>query len=120
MDEVQSLLKQMVVPYADYASFLIDCATLDLVSKVQKLQNRGIRICKFKNMYERCSATWLQQELDVETLEKSRFSQLLYMMHKIAQKQGVTIPEDQRGTRADHKIKFNSHTYRLKTMYRSP
>ena len=37
--------KSMVVPYFDYGDILYHCASVKLLDKLQKLQNRGLKIC---------------------------------------------------------------------------
>ena len=108
MDEAQSFLiyKTMVVPYFDYANFAIECTVDDLVKKLQKLQNRGLRVCRFSNMYQRSSATDLHTHFKIAFLDHRRFVQLLLMMFKQSKVIGTLIPIENRRTRADHKVKF--------------
>ena len=108
MGEKQSLLiyKQKIVPYADYASFLIDCTTQDLVNKLQRLQNKALRIRKYKNMYQQCSATELHTEYGLSTLIDRRFRQLQCFMFKKSKEIGYSIEENLRRTRNDRKVKF--------------
>ena len=108
MGEKHSLLiyKQKIVPYADYASFLIDCTTQDLITKIQRLQNKALRICKYKNMYQRCSATELHTEYKLATLADRRYRQLLCFMFKKSKQIGYSIDENLRRTRNDRKVKF--------------
>ena len=110
MDEEQCVLvyKTMIVPYFDYANFAIECTTDDLVGKLQKLQNRALRVCRFSNMYERSSATDLHTHFELKTLDHRRDSQLLLMMFKKSKSNGHLIPLVERRTRGDHKIKFEN------------
>ena len=110
MDELQASLvyKQMVVPYFDYANFTIDCTTDSLIGKLQKIQNRGLRVCKYSNMYERSSATELHNYFDIKFLQHRRYTQLLMMMFKQSKTKGLIVPVEGRRTRGDHKVKFKA------------
>ena len=110
----------MITPFADYAHFLIDCATMDLIKKVQKLQNRGLRICRFNNMYERCSATALHEHFKLPELGRRRFEQLLSLMFKVSSRVGVHIDPENRRTRADEKVKIPIKNYTYKTLQKCP
>ena len=104
----------------DYASFLIDCTTQTLAGKLQKLQNRGLRISRYNNMYERCSATGLHDHFKVERFDKRRLTQLLCHMYENSATRGVTVPVEKRRTRADEKVKFNIGNYKYAAMKKSP
>ena len=119
-DKSHLIYKQMIVPYADYANFLVDCTTLDLVSKVQKMQNRGLRISRFSNMYERCSVTDLHSHFELKTLDSRRLSQLMCQMFKISQTRGIIVPVDERRTRNDSKVKIPLRDYIFKTLHKCP
>ena len=108
MEELQAFLvyKTMIVPYFNYANFALECTTEDLVKKLQKLQNRGLRVCRYSNMFERSSATALHDHFDIKFLDHRRYTQLLLMMYKQSKSKGMVIPVEERRTRGDHKVKF--------------
>ena len=122
LDESKAILynKTMIMPFADYASFLVDCTVNALVEKVQRLQNRGLPICKFGRMYERCSATELHVYFDVCKLDERRLSQLLCQMFKVSKVKGYTKPIENRRTRAESKVKFKIKRFTYITMQKSP
>ena len=109
LSEDQSILlyKQMILPYNDYASFVLDSTTQDLILKLQRIQNRALRVCRYNHMYERSSATALHDHFSMKFLDHRRYTQLLLFMYKQAKQIGTSIPEAARRTRADHKIKFD-------------
>ena len=111
MEENQSFLicTTMALPYFDYANFIVECTTGDLVKKLQKLQNRGLRVCRFNNMFERSSATELHVHFKIKFFDHRRYTQLLLMMYKQSKINGITVPIDQRRTRGDHKVKFEAN-----------
>ena len=39
------IYKSMVIPYLDYGDIIYHCSSIQLLDKLQKLQNRGLRIC---------------------------------------------------------------------------
>ena len=39
------IYKSMVIPYFDYGDILYNCSSEKLFTKLQKLQNRGLKIC---------------------------------------------------------------------------
>ena len=110
----------MVLPYFDYASFLIDCAVEDLIKKVQKIENRALRICRYSNMYERSSATELHDHFKINFLDHRRYTQLHLIMYKKSQIHGLLTPLENRRTRGDHKIKFQVVQNRLVSSDKNP
>ena len=122
LDENESLLiyKQTVVPYCDYASFTTECTVEDLVTKLQRLQNRALRICRFGYMFERSSATALHEHFKIQELKHRRYTQLLLMMYKQSKTKGLLVPEGRRRTRGDHKIKFDTRVNTYASTDRSP
>ena len=122
MEEESSLLvfKTMIVPYFDYASFVIDCTNVDIIKRLQRIQNRGLRVCRYNNMFERCSATDLHIHFDMKLLTHRRYTQLLLIMYKQSKHKGIVVPEHERRTRADHKIKFLHNVNRFTSTDKSP
>ena len=106
-DESILIYKQMILPYNDYASFVLDSTTQDLIIKLQRIQNRALRVCRYSYMYERSSATALHDHFNVKFLDHRRYTQLLMFMFKQSNLIGISIPEAARRTRADHKVKFD-------------
>ena len=110
----------MITPYADYSSFVVECSTNDLSTKLQRIQNRALRICKFKDMYAKTSVTELHTHFKIEKLSERRFHQLLSFMYKQANSKGLIINEDDRRTRNDGKIKFPPANYDYASTRKSP
>ena len=102
------------------ASFLIDCSTQDLIDKVQRVQNGGLRVCKYNNLYERCSVTELHTHFNLSRLADRRHKQLLTHMYKLSKTKGYTVPPEEARTRGDSKVKFKLKNVKLKTMQKSP
>ena len=122
LDEAKAILiyKQMIVPYADYAHYLVDCTTQDLTKKVNRLQGRGLQVARYNNMYEKCSVTELHTYFKMDTLDSRRFKQLLNLMYKVSIAKGEGIPLADRRTRGDHKIKIPCKQFKYKALSKCP
>ena len=122
MSEQQSLLiyKQMVIPYTEYASFILDCSTQELAAKIQKLQSRALRICRFNNRYERTSVTALHEYFKIDYVAHRRHVQLLMMMYKKSKTLGQLVQPELRRTRGDSKVKFDGAINRYRSTDKSP
>ena len=111
------IYKQTVVPYFDYCSFLSEGATVAVLLKLQRLQNRGLKICK--GNYDRIATAQLHAESKVQMLGERRKHQLLLIMFKQARKLKLR-PKANPRTRSDHKIKFVVKRPRLERFKKSP
>ena len=111
---------RMVMPYADYSSFVVECPTNDLAGKLQKIQNRALRICKFKDMYIRTSVTELHNYFQIDTLVERRFHQLILLMYKQSKIYGNNIDKFNRRTSNDDKVKFPPANYGCASTRKSP
>ena len=122
LEEEQSLIlyKQMIIPYPDYASFVIDCSSSDLTIKLQRIQNLALRICKFQDMFRRTSVTELHNDYNIQYLADRRFKQLLQLMYKQAATYGANVDEAQRRTRNDIKVKLPATNYVYASTSKSP
>ena len=96
--------KSMIVPVMDYCSFYLGGAQQNELQKLQRLQNRAIRIC--------CQLRIRGNHIDdmhndnkIHMLEKRRKQQLLCFMWKRSKTDRVRHIDNVR-TRGDRKIKF--------------
>ena len=85
--------------------------------KLQRLQNRGLKICK--GNYDRIATDLLHAESNVKLLADRRKEQLLLIMYKQAKKLNLRPTANPR-TRSDHKVKFALRRPRLERFKKSP
>ena len=71
-------------------------------------------------MYERCSATNLHTDFEIDLLEVRRYKQLLQFMFKISKTLGHDIADDRSRTRAYDKVKFDYVINHYTTSDKSP
>ena len=69
-----------ILPYLDYGDILYMMASQNLLQKLQRLQNRALRICLQKVGY--CSITGLNSEAKVAFLKDRRYSHMCNLMYK--------------------------------------
>lgn len=74
------LYKTMVLPIIDYCNFCFTACTEKLKTKVQRLQNRALRICLKSNRYDRTND--LHTRARIATLSKRREVDILKLFHK--------------------------------------
>ena len=75
-----AIYKSKVLPYFDYGDILYIGAHQQSLGKLQKLQNRGLRICL--NAEPRMSVMHLHNKSGINLLEHRRYSHLLILAYK--------------------------------------
>ena len=78
-DSVLNIYKAMMLPYFDYADVIIDGALNKDIDKLQKLQNKCLKICKGKE--RRFSNDAIHKLLKVPMLKDRREAHLLNFMY---------------------------------------
>ena len=99
---------------------VIDATTNDLIVKLQRIQGRALRICKYDKMYIKTSVTELHNHFRIELLVDRRFKQLLLLMFKQSKNIGTLVDDDNRRTRNDNKVKIGTVNYKFKSTQKSP
>ena len=113
-----TIYKTMIMPVPDYCSFYLGSAHQYELTKIQRLQNRGIRICT-KTAIRGTSVADLHSTNNVPILETRRKHQLVQQMWKLARKGHAT--QNPRGrTRGDLKLKFRERIPKSAFYQKSP
>ena len=73
------IYKSMVLPFFDYADVLLDKANGQELEKLQRLQNRGLKLCLGYN--KRTNTKQIHKEAQVPLLEDRRRAHLLNFMY---------------------------------------
>lgn len=99
----------MILPYFNYSNFLFHSCSLKTKTKIQRLQNRGLRVCLRAHPRENVAS--FHERTNLSTLENRRKTDILkYMFHLIHTNPSLQlIPTDGIGasTRARTGILFN-------------
>ena len=98
------IYKTMILPVMDYCSFYTGSATQSELTKLQQVQNRGLRICTLSRTCV-VSVNALHTVTSTLKLEDRRKRQLTKMMWKKALQGEVEMAANVR-TRGDRKLKF--------------
>jgi hypothetical protein len=86
------IYRQTIAPIFEYCSFVLGGASLMLLSKLQRTQNRGLRICVF-DYTRRIGTLDLHKLCKTGLLESRRKEQLLVLGYKHAAKLNKSTPE---------------------------
>ena len=103
-----TIYKTMIMPVPDYCSFYLGSARGYQLTKIQRLQNQGIRICT-KRAIRGNGILAMHQEHKVPLLEGRRNTQLAQHMWKLARR-GHARSNPRARTRGDRKLKFPERT----------
>ena len=108
VDKKTALLiyKQAVLPYFDYAGFLLVSCNQGQKKDLQTLQNNALRLCLRYRLVDKVSERILHYESNLQSLEQRRKLQLLKLMY-LQSKNLQNIKTAIRPTRAAEKIVFN-------------
>ena len=98
LTKMQSLIiyKSKMLPYYDYGDALYMGANQTSLLKLQRLQNRGLKICL--KVEARTNIRQLHRDSNVPFLEHRRVAHLLTLMHKGKEK-GIQLAEHTRHAR---------------------
>ena len=109
LDKRAALLvyKQAILPFVDYAGFLLLSASLGCKRDLQVLQNNALRICLRYRRQDHVSIERLHEEANLQSLEQRRIVQTLSLLHDCSINQ-ENIKVTMSRTRADAKIVFNT------------
>ena len=99
-----TVYKSMIAPVMDYCSFYTGSSCQSELTKLQRLQNRALRICT-KSRLREVSVNALHTVTGVLKLEDKRKKQLTKLMWKSAL-QGEAVTGEHARTRGDRKLKF--------------
>ena len=109
--------KQTVLPLTQYVSFVLSLNTKNDVEKLQKLQNRALRMCYNIQNPRDISIAQLHEMANVEMLQKRRMMQLLCIIYDIVYKsQKMTV----RNTRLANKHNIDINRANTQLYSKSP
>ena len=117
-----SIYKAMIRPYMDYGDFIIDSALSSKVEKLERLQDRIIRLIEYRPIREnRVTLNVLFNTNNVETLKDRRKRNILNIMYD----QSLNINNLHVNTcdinlRSSKKVKMKSSFTRLTKVMKSP
>ena len=116
------IYKQTILPYLDYASFLMDSAYQYSLALLDKIQKRGIRLIEYEKEYrKRDNIKRLMTKYRIENIRHRRDLQLLSFMYNESRS---AINLNQHSTslllRSSNKIKFKETLTRKTQVQKSP
>ena len=111
--------KQTVLPLVEYICYLMYLNRKHDIDKLQKLQNRALRLCCKINDPRLISVPDLHQQAHLLTLDQRREKQLLLLMYVVSRKVEFVKPI-RANTRQANKIILNSEIFRCSIYGRSP
>ena len=85
-----TIYKQYILPKLEYASILMDGVAPTHTNRLQKLQNKGLRICMNISVARDSNTADLHREFKIDTLHRV----LLLKMHSRAQSSENVIKKD--------------------------
>ena len=116
------IYKQTILPYLDYASFVMDSAHQYSLALIDKVQKRGIRLIEYEKDYtKREKIKTLMLEYGIGNLKQRRDNQLLSFMYNESRRiENLNCKMDGMALRSDSKIKFREKLTRKTTVQKSP
>ena len=98
--------KQAILPYLDYAGFVLLSCGKGNKKDLQILQNNALRICLRYCMIDHVAIEQLHAEVNLQSLEQRRIFQLLKLLYSCSMdREYLKITANR--TRADAKVVFN-------------
>ena len=116
------IYKQTILPYLDYASFLMDSAYQYSLSLLDKIQKRGIRLIEYEKDYRnRRSTKDLMSAYGLQSLRHRRDLQLLtFMYNESLNADNLNLRSHNILLRSSNKIKFMEKLTRKTSVQNSP
>ena len=111
--------KQTIMPLAEYAGYMLNLNRKLDADKLQKLQNRALRLCFNVNNPRDCSVVDLHRRANLDTLDIRRELQLLGLMYDISNNPSYIVTP-RANTRQAEKITFKTDIVSYDIYRRSP
>ena len=113
------IYKLTILPYMEYAGFLVVACTLEDRRDLQKCQNDALRICTKQRLRDHVRVDELHVKCNIISLEQRRRNQLLDLMYK--KRRDVSLHKVfPRNTRRSIRIVFKTANYQGTLYKRSP
>ena len=74
--------KHTILPYAEYAGYMLTSCTIDDKSDLQKCQNDALRICTRRRLADHIRISDLHKKCKIVSLEQRRRMQFLSLVYK--------------------------------------
>ena len=100
-------LKQAILPFIDYASFMLNSCNLGCKKDLQILQNNALRIYVRYKMVDHVTIDRLHAEANLQRLEQRRIFQLLQLLYDCSIKNDY-LKSTRNRTRAEAKYRVNA------------
>ena len=107
------IYKQTIMPLFEYASFILDSATKKNCNKLDKLQERAVRLIYFHKTFENGKRVFmdineLMKKYNIDHLDVRRKKQLLSLMFNLSKDETKLSVADENVvvTRSSEKVKF--------------
>ena len=113
------MYKHTILPFLEYAGFMLIACTIDERKDLQKCQNDALRICTNTKLNDRVRIDYLHEKCNIASLEQRRRQQLLMLMYKKSTDYTMhkVFP---RNTRESNRIVFKTDRYEGSLYKRSP
>ena len=113
------LYKQMILPFMEYAGFMLVACNLEDRRELQKCQNDALRLCVRSKISDRVKISEMHAKCKIISLEQRHRIQLLLLMYKKSKDQSChkVFP---RNTRESVRIVFKTDQYEGTLYKRSP
>ena len=113
------LYKHTILPFLEYAGFMLVACNIDDRHALQKCQNDALRICAQVRIKDRVKIDDLHKKFEIVSLEQRRRIQLLLLMYK--KSKDITMHKVfARNTRVSRRIVFKTDGYQGGLYKRSP
>ena len=111
--------KQTILPYLEYAGFLLISCTKDDRRDLQKCQNDALRMCTRVKLNDHVKIEKLHDKCKISSLEQRRRVQLLQLMYK--KSKDITLCKVfPRNTRESGRVVFKTDRFEVTLYKRSP
>ena len=113
------LYKHTILPFLEYAGFMLVACNVSDRKDLQKCQNDALRICTNIRLTDRINLEFLHEKCKIVSLEQRRRNQLMMLMYKKSTDYTMhkVFP---RNTRGSNRIVFKTDSYEGSLYKRSP
>ena len=115
------LYKVMIMPHMEYGDFKVDSANQISIQRLDKLQEKAIRLAEYRPYNQRQEISKLMDFFGLEKLETRRNRSLLSLMYTQSKmSSNVLDKNDYMSLRSSNKVKLKSDFTKLTKVQRSP
>ena len=115
------LYKVMIRPFMEYGDFIVDSALQTVIDKLERLQEKSLRLIEYQSNVNRLSMSNLKSKFKIENLETRRNRSLLRLMFTQSKKaENIKEVKEHMVLRNSTKVKLVSDFTRLTKVQHSP